>query len=448
MTNAHRSIEPRRALERWFAAAIAAVEPVAATRRALDTVDPPDGAPAVIAIGKASEGMAVAAVEWLASHHRVPAGGLVVSAHANVAAHPALTTMISDHPQPGERSLAAAEALGDLIDHLPAQTPVEVFLSGGASALVAAPVDGVTAVELGLALAVFHRLGLDIRTMNALRRQLTRWSGGRLATALGGRPVRAWVISDVIDNDMTIIGSGPLVGGGVDIVNIFRILEQPRLAAELPISVQRALTAPPPKRVRPITHRIVADGRVAGDAAAVAARGDGVVATLHRSVLQGDATAAAQLVVSRVDSEITRHETKGDPNLLVYPSPRIPELHIWTGETTVVLPENHGTGGRAQQFALAAAIEFAGNKGHRTSAAEVTLLAAGTDGRDGPTDAAGAIVDRGTCNVIRKNGDDPVDALARADAYPVLDRAGALLRTGPTGTNVADVVLALIHERR
>lgn len=442
MTTERTPAERRAQLEHWFAAAVAAVEPEAATHRALDRAEPPASAPAVLAFGKAARGMARAAIGWLDAHRLRPCAGLIVSHQESPPERMPLEAAVGDHPVPGARSRAAAERLGNTIAALPDDVPVLVFLSGGSSALLAAPIEGISPAELGDAFEVLHDLGLPIHAMNALRRQLTRWSGGRLAAALGQRDVRAWVISDVIDNDLAVIGSGPLIGGAVDGVTLGRVIARPDLVRRIPASVLAALAAGPPPERTAIPHHLVADRGTAGEAAVRAATVDGVKATLHDSPVTGDANAAAVELGEWIARHVQRHSLPDhDSGIVVTPAPPEGRLHVWTGETTVTLPRDHGRGGRAQQFALVVARELAAMRRRGIRSHAIQVLVAGTDGRDGPTDAAGAVVDPDTVARITAAGIDVDRAIARCDAYPALDAADALLRTGTTGTNVADVVL-------
>jgi hydroxypyruvate reductase len=433
-------VEPVR---RWFAATIDALEPARATRHALEAGPLPLRAPALLSLGKAATGMARGAVEWLGAHRQSPVGGVIVDATDGPSPHQALRRTMGDHPVPGRGSGHAADLLGATIGGLTTDIPVEVFLSGGTSSLVAAPVAGITADELRLAFEHFHRMGISIHAMNALRRRLTRWGGGRLAIALAPRPTRAWVISDVADNDLGVIGSGPLVTDTADPSTISRLLRSPELTRGLPASIAAALATPPTPFPWQVPHTIVADRHTASRAAARAIAADGGTVTEHRTPIAGEAEAAATALVER-----WWHRSRRAPGVALLgdrgggASPPRLTVHLWSGEATVTLPTPHGAGGRAQQFALAAAREL-----HRIGAERdgeelaAVILAAGTDGRDGPTDAAGAIVDQATWARLLALGLDPGSALARADAYPALDAVGALLRTGPTGTNVADLVM-------
>jgi hydroxypyruvate reductase len=374
-------VATREELVRWYRAGVAAVDPHRATRRALHAASPPGANPVIIAIGKAAPGMATAALEWLASHGLEPTGGLVVTAEGNTEAIGPLRVMCGDHPVPGARSRAASDALGRLVETLPPTAPVMALLSGGASSLIAGPLPGASPHDLPTAFEALHRQGLSIHEMNRRRRAITRWSDGRLARALGRRDIRAWVVSDVVDNALDTIGSGPLVDSTAG-------------AAMVP-------------------HVIVADGHLAAVAAAEAARADTQGVVLHETPLTGDVAIVARQIYEALAVRSA--------------------VHVFHGEPTLALPPGHGLGGRAQHLSLLLA---------HVLAVPARILAAGTDGRDGPTDAAGAIIDHHTATEIRNAGVDLEAAIATCASHHALDAVGALLRTGPTGTNVADLVIA------
>ncbi len=437
-------LEARQALERWWRAAVRAVDPVAATSRALAAMPRPERAPVVLAFGKAAAGMALAVEQWLGAHGLAPATGLVVCHEAPPANALRLPVVLGEHPVPGAGSRAAADRLAEVIATLPAGAPVLVLLSGGTSSLLAAPLAPIADAELGSAFETFHALGLDIHAMNALRRHLTRWSAGRLATALAGRDVRALVISDVVDNDLAAIGSGPLVGGALAPDTVARLLAQRDLLAQLPASVVAALGAPAPPATR-VPHVVVADRAMAVQAAAQAAQAEGVRVHHHTAPLDGETDDAAIALADWLGHEVLARRIRPgtETGIWITPGPRLRELHVWSGETTVMLPDAHGTGGRAQQFALVAArrLDWLGRR--RALEMDVPVLVAGTDGRDGPTDAAGAFVDGWSGSEWRAKGIDVEAAIGRRDAYPALDAIGALFRPGATGTNVGDLVLAM-----
>ncbi len=423
-----------------LAEAVAAVQPT----RAIGSAALPAirGAPWILAVGKAAPGMADALSVKLAARGTPVAGGLVVAPEGSHVAEPPLLQTTGDHPFPGGGSFAAAALLERVIALIPTSAEVHVALSGGTSALLAAPVPGVSESELEDTFALLFRSGAPIGVVNAARRRLLRWGNGRLAAALAPRPVTVWVISDVPDDQLTDVGSGPCAGDPMRGVSLRDLLEPFAEWDALAASVQAALCeegpAPGDPVFRHVEHRLVASNATAKRAAAAAAARFGISQSVADVSIAGEAREvgrALALEAMHVAREWERqnqalHEDgHGDAVR--------PRLLVWGGECTVAVGDSAGIGGRAQELALAAAEML------EVSPLAVTLLAAGTDGRDGPTDAAGAIVDSDTWERLGTFG-DPSAALLRHDAYPLLNRAGVLIRSGATGTNVMDLVLAVV----
>ena len=400
---AHPSTTPADLLRACFDDAVRAVQPEAVMASLPIAAGP--GSAWIIAVGKAAEGMAGALQRALEAAGREVGGGLVIGASEASEVRAPLRHLVGDHPLPADRSAAAATALGELVAQLPGHAEVHVALSGGATSLMAAPRDAMSTDELSSAFAALHRAGLPIEAMNAERRRLVRWGDGRLAEALAPRPTYVWLISDVIGDDPATIGSGPCV------------------------------TVP---MLRTVQHTVLASNRIAVQAAAHAAGRRGCVQRIATAPLTGEARDAGRMVAVEAmraarewqqQNQALREDGHGD-------SIR-PLVLVWGGETTVTRQDDRGLGGRAQELALAAAEML------DVSPLAVTLLAAGTDGRDGPTDAAGAIVDQGSWARLAEMG-DPRAALDGHDAHRLLDGLGALVRTGPTGTNVMDLVLVVV----
>jgi hydroxypyruvate reductase len=429
-------------LRRCFAAAVAAVQPAGALRAPLRATAHDRSPSWVIAIGKAAAGMAASITDWLAGDGRALAGGVVVGPAAEAIgsawttavwpagqSHGTVRFTTGDHPIPRDDSARAAAAIAELVQQIPAGADVHVALSGGGSALIAGPLPGLTMADVTATFDLLLTSGLDIHEMNAIRKRITRWSAGRLGLALAGRQVHVWVISDVPGDDLTSIASGPCTGDPWTSDDVRRLLNGSRLAEQLPGSVRAAITRETPKPGEPgllgITPIIVANNRTALIAAADTAREAGVAVRVMDNPLHGEAAAMGQRIAG------TMRQNSG----------RGPELLIWGGETTVTVTGPYGIGGRSQELALAAAEAL------RDAETVGTLLAAGTDGRDGPTDAAGAVVDRDTWQRIVTAGRDPAADLSGHNAHPALDAAGALVRTGPTGTNVMDLAIALTGVR-
>ena len=384
----------------------------------------------ILATGKAAPTMAAAAVACCAAAGRRVAGGLVVGVAPSDPPAEGIVTCAGDHPVPGARSAAAAAQVEACIERVAPDDVVLVLLSGGTSSLIGAPIHGVRAEDLAALHTLLLGAGVPIGRTNAVRKRFARWGAGRLAVALRHAQVIPICLADVPNEDPAMIGSGPVSPDPLSGAHVERILRDAGIATRIPLSIASALGA--------VRHRVagetpkpgeaafarVADPFVVGNGAALEAMaaaahaGGATRVLLARTPLHGDATAAGRAIAHAV--------ARAAPGTTL----------IWGGETTVRLPGIHGTGGRCQQLALAAA-EVLGELG-----TPATLLAAGTDGRDGPTDAAGAVVDATTWAAVRAGGVDPGVALRRCDAGTALAAGGALLPARATGTNVMDVVVA------
>ena len=364
-----------------------------------------------VAVGKAAAAMTAGALDALGERLQA---ALVITKYGHLVpsldGDPRVRCLEAGHPVPDAASLRAGEALLDFVHAIPRGDRVLFLISGGTSSLVEAPVAGVDLDTLQRVNRWLLASGLDIHQINAVRKRLSRIKGGRLLTALTGLAVEALLISDVRGDDPAVIGSGMLVPG--------EALDP----LDLPLpdwlrSLLAGLPAPPAAPRHEVHIEVVANLDQALEAAVGAARARGLEAVRHPEFLDGDAVAAGR----RLGAQVAAAR---------------PGLQAWGGETTVVLPPHPGRGGRNQSLALAAATRLDGHSG-------AWLLAVGTDGTDGPTGDAGALVDGGTVARGRARGLDPETALAAADAGSFLAVSGDLVRTGPTGTNVMDLVLGL-----
>jgi glycerate-2-kinase len=395
----------------------------------------------ILALGKAAIPMAGAAVETLASWGAEPAGGVIVGPASDAPPHARLPVVRGDHPEPGLGSLAAAQALGEAAGRIAGNDEVWVLLSGGASSLLAAPVPGLTPAELTALYRLLLGSGLDITAMNRIRKRFSRWGGGRLAAALAPARVRVFVVSDVIGDDLASIASGPCVPDPSTAADVRRLLEAARLWDRIPDAARRLIlatesgeTAETPKpgdqAFAQVTLEVIASNRLALEAAARRAAELGLATEVAETPLAGEAWATGASVAAMLVQHCGRQDI---------PQPAAPtRCFIWGGETTVTLGDApRGLGGRCLALAVAAARPVVGAR------PGMALLGAGTEGRDGPTDAAGAIVDSGTWRAAAAAGRDPARDLAAHDAYRSLDAAGALLKVGLTGTNVMDVVIGI-----
>jgi len=425
--------ELRRDALRCHAAALAAIEPGALTAAALGPpalramLAEPGHRVHLLAAGKAAGAMARAALERLGALVRF--GLVVVPADGTVDAPPAVRVMTAGHPLPTEDSARAGDAALELAAATGPEACLVVLLSGGASALLAAP-----AASLMLAdkQAVTQRLlesGADVTALNAVRKHCSRLKGGGLLRA-ARRAAGVWtfVLSDVLDDDLATIASGPTVADPTTFEDALAVLDRFALRARVPPAVVRHLEAggrgEAPETVKPgdpLLSRsrtiVVGNNKTAVEAARRAAEALGYTAAVLPP-LTGDAAEAGRAIVARL-----RALPGGGAAAVV------------AGAEPTVRVMRGGRGGRAQHLALAAALALGDLR--------AVVLAAGTDGVDGPTDAAGALVDAGLVARATAAGVDLRAALDRTDSHPALDALGALVRTGPTGTNVSDLVVAL-----
>jgi glycerate 2-kinase len=301
---------------------------------------------------------------------------------------------------------------------------VIALISGGGSALLPAPPAGVSLDDKRALNALLLASGLDIMAMNLIRQQVSDLKGGGFLRLAAPAPVTAYILSDVIGDDLRAIASGPTVAPLGTRIEAATHLKSAGLWDRLPGAIRSHLGAPEPDRSPPpeATNHLIGSNRQSAEAAAQACR-DAFDATLVEAPLVGDVADAAETVV-----RAARHALA---------SPR-PSALIWGGETTVV-PTGPGLGGRNQELALRIAARTADLPGP----VPWVFLSGGTDGRDGPTDAAGGLVDPQTADRLRRAGVDVARALADNDSNTALSASGDLVITGATGTNVADIQVFL-----
>lgn len=442
---AGRPMDSRMALVQLYWAAVRAVAPGPALTAALERIAKEIGHRRIwiIAVGKAANPMATAAVDFLTEHKLEPAGGVVVAPRMLPTPHPRLDFAAGDHPIPGARSYAAAEAVGKIARQVMPEDEAWVLLSGGASSLIAAPDGSAKQEEMMQIFELLLGSGLDIATMNLIRKRFTRWGAGRLSSALNNARTRNFIVSDVIGDDLAAIGSGPCSPDPSTATEIRELLQSVKLWDRMPGALRHHITAieHDPSRETPkpgdtifanVERKIIASNRVALDAAAARAKQLGYEPRILNAALAGEAAAVGKKLATTLIS----YCGSGASPLTNRP---VQCCLLWGGETTVTMGDATGLGGRCQELVLAAARELATAK----SARGATLLACGTDGRDGPTDAAGGVVDKETWGAIEKAGRNPDADLAAHDSHPALDAANALLRTDLTATNVMDIVIGV-----
>ncbi len=402
--------QPREILLDIYFAALGAVNGRNTVRRYLRRYPVSSSEMNLVAIGKAAASMAQGALDALGG---VITRGLVVTKEGHCDYTLPFECLQAAHPVPDESSLVAGAQVLQFIASAPEKAQLLFLISGGASSLVEVLPEG---LELDDLRRVNHWLlgsGLDISVMNAVRKRLSCIKGGRLAGKLGGRRVLNLMISDVAGDRSAIIGSGLLVRGEVN------YLSWNRFPDWLRILLQRIPAVPEvdPACFYSIDNEIIANNRQAKDVAAEAGRRAGFPVYQDFEPFYGDAL--------KIAARFARRVLDGPAG-----------LYIGGGESTMILPPSPGRGGRNQSLALAAARILAGSD-------SIFFLAAGTDGTDGPTKDAGALVDGGTLMRGESEGLDAGDCLNRADAGTFLDASGDLVHTGPTGTNVMDLLLVL-----
>ncbi len=437
-------------LMRIYAAAVAAVDPHRIIARVLseDAAGPSAVVRSLIdrvhgvrllAIGKAAIGMAAAAEECLAG--RIIEG--LVIAPASIAAGgeaAALRSRVlpSAHPLPDATSVAAARAALELAARARPGELLLLALSGGASALVAMPAGAVALDDKIAVTSALMRASATIRELNIVRKHLSAIKGGRLLAATAdGVEVLTLILSDVPGNDLATIGSGPTVADPTSYTDAIGVLKRRGAWGRAPEAVRGHLERGAAGEfsetlkvgnaaLARATNVIVGDNRIAVDAAAGAARALGYRVDRARE-LGGEANELGR-AIARQASEIGADR-----------------VCLIAGGEPVVTVTGNGRGGRAQQCALAMGIELASLAAGRKNTRRVIALFAGTDGIDGPTDAAGAIAASETLARAAAAGLDPQAALVRNDAYSFFKALGDLVIVGPTGTNVADLMVVLVN---
>ncbi len=428
-------------------AALRAADPRARTVEALRSHPPQDSPFGVIAVGKGAASM------WrglLDVFPEPPESVIVVP--PGVQAPPA--ALIADHPLPTERSENAAWAIEQFVDMIKAAeegpTGFVVLLSGGASSLIMCPHQGLRMREVRQLTDSILRAGATIHELNCVRKHIDRLKGGKLAARMAPCWCDVFALSDVLGDDVSVIGSGPcapdpttyldaltLAGNAMlpELTDGRRPLPESEVlddlydrfpALDVLYQGYRRGTDETPKPGDPIfdrvRHVIVANNETAVRATVAEAARLGYAAPQPDVLVQGEAAEVGRRLAAGARTRSTRR----------------PACLVLGGETTVNVGSAGGKGGRNQELALAAAIEIDG-------VPNVAIATFATDGMDGPTDAAGAIVTGETCARARGIGLDPGDFLTRHDSHTFFERAGGHIKTGPTGTNVNDLAIALAY---
>jgi len=387
----------------------------------------------VIGSGKAAAAMAQA-IETLVGE-RIAEGLICVKyGHGLPLKH--IRSIEAGHPLPDQEGVQAAGRILEMVERAGVNDLIIFLVSGGGSALLPLPVTGISLRDKQITTQTLLACGASIHEINALRKHLSAIKGGRLAQAASPATMMTLILSDVVGDDLDVIASGPAMPDSSTFQDCWDIIERYAIEDQLPENVLTHLKAgkagsipETPKKDthdwRRIFHLIVANNFQAIRAAAQAARNKGYAPLILSSCIQGETREAAG-----IHGAIAREVAASG-----HPIPA-PACILSGGETTVTL-KGTGKGGRNQEFALAAAQTIAGT-------VPMVLLSGGTDGTDGPTDAAGAIIDHTTAQRAANLGLDINTHLNHNDAYPFFQQLGDLLITGPTRTNVMDVRVMLI----
>jgi glycerate 2-kinase len=414
------AIEPAVFLRKLFDAALEAALPEHVIAKHLPA--PPTGRVLVLGAGKASAAMA-AAVEraW----PDVEMEGLVVTRYGHAVPTTRIKIVEAAHPVPDERGQAGAARILELARGAGPDDLVLCLISGGASALLSAPAEGVTFAEKQFVNDALLRSGAPIDEMNAVRKRLSAIKGGRLANAIAPARALTLLISDVPGDSPAVIGSGPTVPDSATADVALGILR--RYEIELPEHLLRVIESNEPGREMPPGHEVVmvATPQMSLEAAAAMAREHGVTPIILGDAIEGEAREVGRALAG-VAHQIQRH---GQPVAM-------PAVILSGGETTVTV-RGKGRGGRNSEFSLGLALALAGNPG-------VCAIACDTDGIDGSEDNAGALVLPDVLDRCAAAGLDPHACLNSNDAYSVFEAADALVVSGPTLTNVNDFRAILV----
>jgi len=380
----------------------------------------------LLGCGKASLRMARSMEEIL--RERID-GGIVVTNYADFPLE-TIEVLEASHPLPDMRSLRAARRIKEILRKLSEEDFFIFLLSGGASALMEEPIEPISIGEVALLNQLLLKSGADIYEINCVRKHVSSIKGGKLARATRARGL-VLVISDVVGDDLEVIGSGPFYCDRTTFKDAYEVIKKYGLLEKIPDTIKKVIQQgiegkipetpkSPPDNVK---HLIIGNNLRALREAKLQAEKFGFRAVILTSMLEGEAKEVAKLVVS------IAKEVKASGN------PVLPPACLLLGGETTVKVRGSGKGGRNQEFCLSALKSLRDFK-------DICILSAGTDGIDGNTDVAGAVVDAQSLD--KAKGLDVDEFLNNNDSYSFFQRVGGLIKTGPTGTNVMDIIIAIV----
>lgn len=391
----------------------------------------------IIAFGKAAIAMAIAARETMPKT-LLSEPGIIVTTAEQLAPVEGFEVFAAGHPIPDQNGLFAAQVIADKLANAQTDELVLLLISGGGSALLPYPVEGVSLADKIATTELLLACGANINQINCVRKHLSKFKGGGMAKLAAPADLHALILSDVLGDDLSTIASGPSVADPTHFRDAISILKEKQVWQQTPASVQTYLQQGADRLhpetlkagdaiLRTTSHSLIASNAISVSAAINAAEQLGYQAQLYSDQLTGEARMVAEQWLLACKTQLADGLMQ-------------PIAMIAGGETTVTLT-GKGKGGRNQEMALA----FALAEEQEPLNCTWHFLSAGTDGRDGPTDAAGGMVNRDTLDKLRLAGINPQAALADNDSYTALKAADALLITGATGTNVADLHVLLLH---
>lgn len=389
----------------------------------------------VVGGGKASASMAKALEDVLGD--RITQGWVNVK-YEHLAPTDIVTIHEAGHPVPDEAGVLGTQKLIELLKPCTEKDLVLCVISGGGSALLPAPAEGISLEEKQAVTKSLLRCGATINEINTIRKHISAIKGGQLARIAAPATLISFMLSDVVGDPLDIIASGPSVPDENNFEECLAVLDKFELRDEIPASVLDRLTQgyagaieDTPKPGDPLFEKtqniIIASNALAAQAAADKAKELGYHAMILSTCIEGET------------KEVAKVHTAILKEVLQSGNPLAPPACIITGGETTVTIQGEGLGGRNQEFVLAAADEIAGLQ-------NVVVLSAGTDGTDGPTDAAGALADGQTISRAEELQLDSFVYLQQNDSYHFFDALGDLLKTGPTNTNVMDLRILLVGE--
>lgn len=387
----------------------------------------------VVAFGKAAITMTEGVLECVPEDLLIEAP-VAVTTYENVTQHGKIQILGAGHPIPNADGLKAARKIAKTVRAAKADELILALISGGASALLPMPPPSITLEDKRNATQLLLTSGADIHEINTVRKHLSELKGGGLARLAYPAALQALILSDVLDNDPGTIASGPTAGDLTTFSDAKGVFLRRGIWEQIPNSIQAHLDRgcdglidetilPEDEIFRDVSNTIVGSNLISLDSICQSAKSAGYDVQIVSKALTGEARSVAEKFLMRASAPIKR-----------------PTAFVAGGETTVTV-RGSGLGGRNQEMALTFAIDA----DSRFNNLSWVFLSGGTDGIDGPTDAAGGLVDPGTIARIHNAGYDPRLLLDNNDAYHALNHAGDLLVTGATGTNVADLQILLIH---